>query len=35
MPLSLAKAANSKFKIGYHFIIQSDKIGLRNPVTIF
>lgn len=34
MPLSLAKAANSNLKIGDHVSIQTDKIDLRNPVTI-
>lgn len=34
MPLSLAKVANSNLKIGDHVSIQTDKIDLRNPVTI-
>lgn len=34
IPLSLAKAANSNLKIGDHVSIQTDKIDLRNPVTI-
>ena len=34
MPLSLAKAANSNLKIGDHVSIQTNKIDLRNPVTI-
>ena len=34
MPLSLAKAANSNLMIGDHVSIQTDKIDLRNPVTI-
>ena len=34
MPLTLAKAANSNLKIGDHVSIQTDKIDLRNPVTI-
>ena len=34
MPLSLAKAANSNLKIGDHVSIQTDKIDLRNSVTI-
>ena len=34
MPLSLARAANSNLKIGDHVSIQTDKIDLRNPVTI-
>ena len=34
MPLPLAKAANSNLKIGDHVSIQTDKIDLRNPVTI-
>ena len=34
MPLSLAKAANSNLKIGDHVSIQTDKIDLRNQVTI-
>lgn len=34
MPMSLAKAANSNLKIGDHVSIQTDKIDLRNPVTI-
>ena len=34
MPLSLAKKANSNLKIGNHVSIQTDKINLRNPVTI-
>lgn len=35
MSLSLAKAANSNLKIEYHVSILSDKIDLRNSVTIF
>lgn len=34
MPLSLARKANSNLKIGDHVSIQTDKIDLRNPVTI-
>lgn len=34
MPLSLARKANSNLKIGNHVSIQTDKIDLRNPVTI-
>ena len=34
IPLSLAKSANSNLKIGDHVSIQTDKIDLRNPVTI-
>lgn len=34
MPLSLAKKANANLKIGNHVSIQTDKIDLRNPVTI-
>lgn len=34
MPLSLARKANSNLKVGDHVSIQTDKIDLRNPVTI-
>lgn len=34
MTLSLARKANSNLKIGDHVSIQTDKIDLRNPVTI-
>ncbi len=34
MPLSLAKRANANLTIGDHVSIQTDKIDLRNPVTI-
>ena len=34
IPLSLARKANSNLKIGDHVSIQTDKIDLRNPVTI-
>lgn len=34
MSLSLARKANSNLKIGDHVSIQTDKIDLRNPVTI-
>ena len=34
IPLSLARAANSNLRIGDHVSIQTDKIDLRNPVTI-
>lgn len=34
MPLSLAKSANSNLKVGDHVSIQTDKIGLRSPITI-
>ena len=34
IPLSLARKANSNLQIGDHVSIQTDKIDLRNPVTI-
>lgn len=34
MPISLAKKANKNLKIGDHVSIQTDKIDMRNPVTI-
>lgn len=34
MPLSLARSANKNLTIGHHVSIQTDRIDLRNPVTI-
>ena len=34
MPMSLARRANKNLVIGSHVSIQTDKIDLRNPVTI-
>ena len=34
MPISLAKKANKNLTIGNHTSIQTDRIDLRNPVTI-
>lgn len=34
MPMSLAKRANANLVVGNHVSIQTDKLDLRNPITI-